>query len=489
MKLKVKEINLSTGGPLIAVLNEKTAKKISLFPKERIHIKKIRAKDGFTCVTNISSKGIKENEIGLFQEAFHKLKIPEGTHIEMTLEEKPRSIQYIKKKLNNEELNETEIDTIIKDIVNNELSEVELAYFVSGCYTKGLSINETVNLTNSIVNNGERLHFKEEIIVDKHCSGGVAGNRTTMIIVPIIASLGYKMPKTSSRAITSASGTSDTMEVLAPVTLSKEKIIKVVNKTNGCMVWGGGVDLASADDKMITVRHPLNLDPIGMLLASILAKKKAAGATHVLIDIPYGLGVKVKSKKEAKQLMKLFYKVSKRLGLKIKVLITNGSQPIGNGIGPALEAADVLSVLQGDGPNDLREKAIFLATEMLKLVGEKDPLPKVLNAIESGNAYKKMLEIIQAQGGHKYPIIPKAKYFYNVNATKDGKITFIDNQKINKIATMAGAPDEKTAGVYLRVRANREIKKGTTMFTIYSNNERNIDSIKRRLKEINPITY
>src|SRR3989344_2604535 len=169
MKLKVKEINLSTGGPLIAVVNEKTAKKISLFPKERIHIKKIRAKDGFTCVTNISSKGIKENEIGLFQEAFHKLKIPEGTHIEMTLEEKPRSIQYIKKKLNNEELNETEIDTIIKDIVNNELSEVELAYFVSGCYTKGLSINETVNLTNSIVNNGERLHFKEEIIVDKHC--------------------------------------------------------------------------------------------------------------------------------------------------------------------------------------------------------------------------------------------------------------------------------------------------------------------------------
>ena len=117
MKLKVKEINLSTGGPLIAVLNEKTAKKISLFPKERIHIKKIRAKDGFTCVTNISSKGIKENEIGLFQEAFHKLKIPEGTHIEMTLEEKPRSIQYIKKKLNNEELNETEIDKIVKDIV------------------------------------------------------------------------------------------------------------------------------------------------------------------------------------------------------------------------------------------------------------------------------------------------------------------------------------------------------------------------------------
>ncbi len=438
---------------------------------------------------NVSEGGIKENEVGLFQEAFNRLKIPEGTHIELSKEQRPMSIQFIKKKLSGEELTSEEIDTIVKDIVNNELSEIELTYFVSGCYTKGLSIEETVSLTNAIVNNGERLHFKDKIICDKHSSGGVAGNRTTMVVVPIIASLGYKMPKTSSRAITSASGTSDTMEVLASVTLSKEKIMEVVKKTNGCMVWGGGVDLASADDKMINVRHPLSMDPTGMLLASILAKKKAAGATHILIDIPYGPGVKVKTKSEAKKLGKLFIKVSKKLNLKIKVLLTDGSQPIGNGIGPALEAADVLSVLQGDGPNDLREKSIYLATELLNLVGEKDSLNKVLDSIESGKAYQKMIEIIQAQGGHKHPIIPKAKYFFNVNANRDGKITFIDNQKINKIATMAGAPEEKTAGIYLRVRANREIKRGTTLFTIYSNSLQNIENIKKQLKEINPISY
>jgi thymidine phosphorylase len=199
--------------------------------------------------------------------------------------------------------------------------------------------------------------------------------------------------------------------------------------------------------------------------------------------------VKVKTKSEAKKLKKLFFKVAGKLNLKLRVVLTDGSQPIGNGIGPALECSDVISVLQGDGPNDLREKAIFLATEILKLIGEKNPLNKVLSALESGKAYKKFQEIIHAQGGHKYPAIPKAKYYYNVNAEKNGKITYIDNKKINLIATLAGAPEEKAAGVYLRVRSNREILKGTTLFTIYSNSLQNIDIIKKQLKELNPITY
>jgi thymidine phosphorylase len=240
---------------------------------------------------------------------------------------------------------------------------------------------------------------------------------------------------------------------------------------------------------MIHVRHPLSIDPTGMMLASILAKKKATGITHLLMDIPYGPTAKIKTKKDAKKLEKLFLKVSKHLGIKIRVVLTDGSQPIGNGIGPALECEDVLSVLQGDGPNDLREKSIYLAVETLKLIGEKDPLNKVLDAIESGKAYKKMIEIIQAQGGHKHPVLPKTKYFYNVNANHDGKITSIDNKEINKIAMMTGAPEEKAAGLYLRVRANREIKKGTTLFTIYSNSLQNIEDIKERLKAINPITY
>jgi len=490
MKLIVKAVNLTTGGPLVAVLHEKTAKKLGIFPTDRAHITRLKKKEGVHCVIDISSKGIQEGQIGLFEEVLSKLKIPPGVQVEVQRAERPTSVQYIKKKLEGQVLSEKEIDSIVSDIVNNELSETELTYFVAGCYSKGLSTQETVALTNAIVKHGEQLHFKKgEIVCDKHCIGGVAGNRTTMIVIPIIASLGYKIPKTSSRAITSPSGSADTMEVLAPVSLNKEKIVRVLRKTNACIVWGGGVDLAAADDKMIKVRHPLSIDPTGMLLASIMAKKKAAGATHVLIDIPWGHGAKFETKREAKKLRKLFLKMGRLLGFKMKVLLTDGSQPIGNGIGPALEAADVISVLKGDGPNDLREKAIYMATELLKLIGEKNPEQKVLQALESGKAYQKFRDIIYAQGGLKRPIIPKAKYFYEVNATRDGVIREINNKRIAQVATIAGAPEDKTAGIYLRVRVGRKVEKGTNIYTIYSNSKQNIDIAIRQLKEINPIVY
>jgi len=490
MKLKVRDVQLTTGGPLVAVLHEKTAKALGIFPTDRLHIRRIQKKEGANCVINITKKGIQEDEIGLFEEVMKKLKVTHGTHVEVEQAEHPISIQFIKKKLEGKALTETELNMIVKDIVANELSETELTYFVSGCYSHGLSLKETVFLTNAIVNNGERLHFKKgEIVLDKHCSGGVCGNRTTMIVIPIIASLGYKIPKTSSRAITSPSGTADTFEVLAPVTLNKKKIEAVVKKTNACIVWGGGVDLASADDKMIKIRHPLSIDPTGMLLASIMAKKKAAGATHVLIDIPWGKNIKIETKKQAKKLRKGFLKVGKLLGLKMKVILTDGSQPIGNGIGPALEATDVISVLKGDGPNDLREKAIYMAIEALKLIGEKNPQEKVLQSLESGNAYKKFKEIIHAQGGLKHPTLPKAQFFHNVEAKQEGRISEINNKKMATLATLAGAPEEKAAGIYLRVRVNRWIKKGETVFTIYANTKQNLETVKRQLKERDPIVY
>ncbi len=489
MKLKVKDINLSTGGPLVAVLNEKTLKDLNIIPTDRIKLKRLKKNVEITCVVNISDKGIKKNEIGLFDEVLKKLNLKAGTSIEVERANKPKSISYIKKKLEGEELNENEINTIIRDIMENELSESELTYFVSGAYTKDLSLKESVYLTNAIVETGDKLNFKDKIIVDKHCIGGVAGNRTTMIVIPIIAALGYKIPKTSSRAITSASGTADTIETIAPVVLSKSKIEKLVKKTNACMVWGGAINLAAADDKLIKIRHSLSIDPEGMLLASIMAKKKAVGATHVLIDIPYGKSAKLKTWRQARNLKKSFEKIAKELKIKIKVVLTDGSQPIGNGIGPALEIRDVISVLKGGGPNDLRAKAIYLSTEILKLVKEKNPRKKAITTLESGLAYKKFREIIQAQGGLKRPLIPQANHYYNVKAKRSGKVKDIDNKKIAKIARSAGAPDDKTAGLYLRVNKNSKIDKGTHLFTIYSNSKKNIETTKRILKEIDPIDY
>jgi len=234
-----------------------------------------------------------------------------------------------------------------------------------------------------------------------NCVGGVPGNRTTMIIVPILTAAGFTIAKTSTRSITSPSGTADTMEVLAPVSHSLEKIKKIIKKTKGCIIWGGTLDLAAADDKLIKLERPLSLDPEGILLASILAKKLAVNSTHILIDIPYGKGAKIETKKEAKRLKRKFTHLGKLLGMQTKAIITDGSQPIGNGIGPALEAKDVLSVLSNKGPEDLKKKSLLMSAKLLKMAGVKNSTKVAKKILESGKAYKKMQEIIKAQGGKK----------------------------------------------------------------------------------------
>ncbi|MFH1972103.1 MAG: thymidine phosphorylase, partial [archaeon] len=273
MKLKVKEVGLSSGGILIAVLNANDAKKLDLVPGDRVSIKRLRMQKEIICVVNVSTKGIKEGEIGFFEEAMKK--VGAKGRVDVEIADQPRSIDYIKRKLHGDVLSPEEYDELVKDIVHNEFSDVELTYFVSGAYTRGMSLKEAAALTEAIVNNGERLKIKSDIIVDKHSIGGVPGNRTTMVVIPIIAALGYTIPKTSSRAITSPSGTADTMEVLAPVKIGVNKIIKVVKKTNACIAWGGAANLAAADDELISIRHHMGIDPLGMMLASIMAKKKA----------------------------------------------------------------------------------------------------------------------------------------------------------------------------------------------------------------------
>ena len=299
-----------------------------------------------------------------------------------------------------------------------------------------------------------------------------------MIIVPIVAAAGLCIPKTSSRAITSAAGTSDVMEVFANVSFSNERIKQIVEKTNACMVWCGAMDLASADDKIIKIERPLSLDPRGLLLASILAKKKAVGATHVLIDIPYGEGSKTGELKNAKRLRKLFIKLGKRLGMKIKVILSDGTQPIGNGIGPALEARDVLYVLTNNekAPQDLKKKAVEMAGVILRMVNAGDER-KALEILESGKAYEKFKEIIKEQDGNpdvKAEDIKIGKYSYVVRAKRSGVVKRIDNKALVKIARIAGAPSDKEAGIYLNFHVGDEIKIGDVLLNVYSKNSKKL---------------
>ena len=485
MYLKAKKIDISTGGPLIALLNKKDAALLDLNPLDRIKIK--NKKHHLIVALDITDKEIKKGHIGLLKESLNKFPIKTGEKLKISIEKTPISIEFIKKKLDNYELNQKEINQIIKDVVSNELTEIELTYFVSACYRNGLTNKETEYLTKAIIKNGGKLKLKNKIIVDKHSTGGLPNNRTTMLIVPIVAAAGLTMPKTSSRAITSAAGTADVMETLCNVCFSISKVKKIVKKTKACIIWGGAINLAGADDKLIKVRHPLRLDPEGMLLSSILAKKAAVNSTHVLIDIPIGKTAKISSKKEGLKLKKRFETLGKALGIKMKVMLSNGSQPIGKGIGPNLEARDILYILRRDkkAPKDLENKAIYMSTLILKMAGIKFAKKKVKEILNLGLANAKFKEIIKEQSGNS-KVNPEdlklGKYKFEVKAKKSGKISSIDNKKIAKIARIAGCPESKEAGIYIEIKLKQKVKRNQILFTIYSESKEKLKYAKSFVK-------
>src|SRR3989338_4324288 len=488
MKLKIKDMDIATGGPLVAVLNIKDAMKFDIHHLDRIKIKK--GKKVETVVADIaeSSKVVPEGRIGVYEEVIDSLKLKNNDKVTITLARKPLSIDFIRKKLDGKALNRKEIDQIVWDIVHNKLSESELTFFVAACYTNLMSINETIMLTKAMAKHGDTLKLDRYPVIDKHSIGGIPGNRTTMVLVPIIAAAGLTMPKTSSRSITSPAGTADAMEVLAKVSFPIDRMKEIIMKTNACIVWGGSLNLAPADDKIIGVERTLEIDAESQLLASIMAKKYSVSSTHILIDIPICNGTKVRTKAEALKLKKSFEEVVKRLRKHVRVMITDGKQPIGNGIGPALEAKDVLWVLRRDKrrPIYLEKKCIAMATEIFKMAGIKDSKNKAVEILDSGKAYKKMKEIIRSQDGKIFDPddIKIGGFKLDVKSGKKGIVKKIDNKIIARLARVAGAPRDKGAGIYLYKHVNDKAKKGENLFTIYSESKHKLRFVKEAMEKL-----
>lgn len=485
MRLKLKFISLKTGKP-IAFLHEKDAGKLKFHIGERIEIRK----NGFkvTAIIDLLSSFIKPGEVVLSEDILKKLKIKKG-YVDISLAETSESSQLLHEKMDCREYNYEDLDKIIKDIVNNNLSEAEIAYFVSGVFHCGMTDKETLFLTKAIFNNGKKLTWKNKKIADKHCIGGIPGNRTTPIVVSICAAAGVTIPKTSSRAITSASGTADTMESITKVDLSVSELMRIVNKTNGCLAWGGSLGLAPADDKLIKIEKILRLDPEPQLLASILAKKLSAGSNYILIDIPYGKGAKV-SLSEAKKLSRKFKSLGKKLKLKVETMLTNGEQPIGNGIGPVLEMKDVLRVLRLDNPPiDLKNKSLKLAGKILEMVGKAKSgkgIKKAKEILQSGKAFEKFVEIIEAQGG-EIKDLGESKLKYNFKSQKKGIIKELKNKEINYLARLSGCPLDKKSGIYLHKKQGNLVKKGEVILTLYSESKSKLKEAIKYLKDSKPI--
>ena len=264
------------------------------------------------------------------------------------------------------------------------------------------------------------------------------------------------------------------MECLAKVELSQNKIKEVIRKTGACVVHGGSMNLAPADDKIIEVEHPLSIDAEGQLLASVMAKKYSVSANYVLIDIPMGPQVKAKNRQQAKRLKKMFEKIGEKLDMKVKVIITDGTQPIGFGIGPLLESLDVMAVLKDDvlAPEDLKKKALYMAGTLLKMTGKyslRQGIAKASEILESGKALVKMNQIIKSQGRVRRVKVGEFKRI--IKSNKAGKIKGIDNKIIAKIARIAGAPGDKGAGMYINRKVGDKVKKGDILYTVYAENK------------------
>lgn len=419
----------------------------------------------------ITSDLIADDEVGFSEAAWRRLNIEPNAPVWLSHPRPVHSLSHVRSKVYGHTLSQDQFREIITDIVEGQYAEVHLAAFITACGDDQLNDDEITSLTLAMVKSGSQIDWQLPIVLDKHCVGGLPGNRTTPIIISILTACGITIPKTSSRAITSPAGTADTMETLTNVSLSLDEMRDVVNRVGGCLAWGGSVRLSPADDLLIQVERALDIDSEGQLIASVLSKKIAAGATHVLIDIPVGPTAKVRSQVAAEKLASSFQAVADQLNLHIRILFTDGTQPVGRGIGPALEARDILAVLQNhaDAPMDLRNRAALIAGEMLEMVQDiaaGEGLKIALNMLESGAAWNKFMAICAAQGGLKTP--PIAPYRYALITQHAGVVTNIDNRKLSKVAKLAGAPADPAAGVEMHVHLEEYVDQGTVLITIHA---------------------
>jgi AMP phosphorylase len=485
MELRVKLLGIRSGGKQIIVIDDEYASRLGIHSSDRVEITYKR--QNVIAIANVATDFPKKT-VGLYEEVQGKLKAQEGEMVQVRPAERPESLAYIRDKLNGRRLRAPEIKMIVRDVVERHLSDIELASFVTSLHIRGTSMDEVEALTKAMVETGQTLDFDKKPILDKHSIGGVPGDKTTLLVIPIVSAAGFTIPKTSSRAITSPAGTADRMEVLCPVDLTIEEMRSVVKKTNACIAWGGTLELAPADDLFIQVEYPLSIDPL--LLPSIMSKKKAIGADYVVIDIPTGRGAKIKTIGEAHALAQEFIELGKRLDMHIQCAVTFGEQPIGYGIGPALEAREALSALMGEGPIDLVNKAVSLAGLLFEMMGVKDGTQKAKDILESGEAEKKFREIIAAQGGDP-DVQPEGikieKETVEIRSEEKGRIQWINNRAMAQIAREAGAPKTRGAGVLLRKKLGDKVAEGDILYTIFSGSAQKLESSVTLAENLNPV--
>lgn len=485
MRIKIKFLDISTEP--VVLLSGEDAAKIGGKDNDRVRIDGNRSSVAVLNVSDMVSPG----EALISSNLKDKLKTSDGDTVNIIYSESPESVRSIRRKMDNMKLSKEEICEIVKDILDNRLSKIEVSAWLTALYINGMDIDEIAAFTEAMVDTGDRVLFDRTPVYDFHSLGGVPGNKITPIVVSIVAAAGLMLPKTSSRAISSACGTSDFVETFCEVEMDADTLKKISEAVGGVLAWGGAMNLAPVDDLVIKVEHPLGINPRAQMLASILSKKLAIGATHLVVDIPMGIGTKVPNIETAKAYARDFIDLGEKLGIHIESAITYADQPVGNAIGPILEARECIRILEGEKhPSSVIEKACDIAGMILEMGGALNGSEKARELLDSGAAMKKFREIVSAQKGNydikSSDLVPGA-FKIEVVSVKSGYVHAINNKEIVSIAKAAGAPSDKGAGILLLKKKGQRVEKGEVLFEIYGDNKAKADRARELATKYQPI--
>lgn len=480
MKLTVRNFDVDESLPRV-IINDEDCIEIGVKEGDRVRIDATRS---FVVTANKSDTLVKRGEVLMPKAVMDKIGASEDSEVNVVYSPSPESVKSIRKKMDGQKLTKDEITNVIVDIVESRLSMIEISAWLTALYINGMDVDEIADMTLAMVNTGDRIEFDRVPVFDFHSVGGVPGNKVTPIVVSIVAAAGLMLPKTSSRAISSACGTSDFVETFCDVEMDASRLKSIAEETGGVFAWGGSMNLAPVDDMLIKVEYPLNINPRAQMLASIMSKKLAIGATHLLIDIPTGLGTKIQSIEAARAYVRDFMELGNRLNINVECAITYGDQPVGNAVGPALEARECIRILEGYGhPSSVVEKACDLAGIILEMGGIPHGSEEARKLLDSGAALKKFLEIVAAQGGDpdlKSDDIAIGKHKLDLVSTKAGYVHAIKNKDIVQIARAAGAPNDKGAGLLILKKKGQRVERGDVLMEIYAD----MDSKCQRAKDL-----
>ncbi len=488
---EVEQLDVDLGRSVV-IMNAKDAQELGLGASSRVRLTKGDRKRN--AIVALTKTMVPPGKILVSRDIAIELKLTKQDLVGLRPLPVPPSFYVLQRRLHGERIAQDEMFQLIRDIVEGAYGEAEISAFLTSQLYYELSEDELHALIRAMVETGSKIEF-EDTVYDEHSIGGVPGNsKVALIAVPTVAAAGLLIPKTSSRAITSPAGTADTMEVLARVDFSAEEIKEIARRVRATLAWGGKLNLAPADDIFVSIERKISIDPWHQMVASILAKKAAMGVDNLVIDIPVGRKAKVKKMEQADQLAGLFIRQAARLGMRIRIALTFGGQPIGATAGPALEAMEALkSMIERKGKKSLIDKAMTIAGLVLELSGKVPPgrgAEIAREIFESGKTYEKFKEIIEAQGGDpnvKPDDLPIGQHTYTVESPIEGAVTYIDNAAITTIARAAGAPFDKGAGVYLHKKVGNRVDKGEPLFTIYSSSSTRLQEAINLTTRFNPI--